>query len=120
MPLFKGRQCKDSQRTLIIDGVTIHCSESVISIAWRKALRMLWGLHPMNHCDILAGLSNLKPLNVQLKYRFIGFLKKCLDHDNATVKNVALIALNNPMSCAGNNYRHILSKYQNVLNNMCV
>ncbi len=24
--LFKGRQYKDSQRTLIIDGVTIHCS----------------------------------------------------------------------------------------------
>ncbi len=35
----------------------------------------------------------------------------------STVKNVALIALNNPISCAGNKYRHILSKYQNVLNN---
>ncbi len=42
---------------------------------------------------------------------------KCLDNDNAAVKNVALIALNNPMSCAGNNYRQILSKYANVLNN---
>ncbi len=29
MFLFKCKQCKDSQRTLIIDGVTIHCSESV-------------------------------------------------------------------------------------------
>ncbi len=56
-------------------------------------------------------------INVQLKYRFICFLKKCLDHDNVTVKIVALIPLNNPMSCAGNNYKHILSKYQNVLNN---
>ncbi len=185
MILFKGRQCKDSQRMLIFDGVTIHCSESVcdlghnvstkdkdsiaksakdsfwrsfnlfrsdlghvysvikcelfqqyccscygapllslnskatydICIAWRKALRMLWGLHPMTHCDILAGLSNLKPLDVQLKYRFICFLKKCLNHDNVTVKNVVLIALNNHMSCVGNNYRQILSKYQNVLNN---
>ncbi len=36
-----------------------------ICIAWRKALWMLWGLHPMTHCDILAGLSNLKPLDVQ-------------------------------------------------------
>ncbi len=53
----------------------------------------------MTHCDILAGLSNLKPLDVQLKYSFICFLKKCLDHDNATVRNVALIDLNNPMSC---------------------
>ncbi len=33
-----------------------------ICIAWRKALRMLWGLYPMTHCDILAGLSNLKLL----------------------------------------------------------
>ncbi len=71
----------------------------------------------MTHCDIVAGLSNLKPLDVQLKYRFIGFLKKCLDHDNPTVTIVALIALNNPMSYAGNNYKHILSKYQDVLNN---
>ncbi len=78
---------------------------------------MMWGLHPVIHCDILAGLSNLKPLDIQSKYRFIYFLKKCIDHDNATIKDVALIALNNPMSCAANNYRHILSKYQNVLNN---
>ncbi len=54
---------------------------------------------------------------MQLKYRFICFLKKCLDHDNAAVKNDALIALNNPMSCSGNNYRQILSKNENVLNN---
>ncbi len=72
---------------------------------------MQWGLHPMTHCDILAGLSNLKPLDVQLQYSFICFLKKCLDHENAAVKNVALIALNNPMSCVGNNYRQIISNY---------
>ncbi len=78
---------------------------------------MLYGLHPLTHCDILPGLSNLKPLDEEVKYRFICFLKKFLDHDNVAVNNFALIALNNPMSCAGNNYRHILSKYQNVLNN---
>ncbi len=71
----------------------------------------------MTHCGILPGLSNLKPLGVQLKYSFICFLKKYLDHNNASVKNVALIALNNPMYCVGNNYSHILSKYHNVLNN---
>ncbi len=45
------------------------------------------------------------------------FIKKCLDHDNTILKNVSLIAVNNLMSGVGNNYRHILSKYQNVLNN---
>ncbi len=44
------------------------------------------------------------------------FIKKCLDHDNTILKNVSLIAVNNLMSGVGNNYRHILSKYQNVLN----
>ncbi len=29
MLLFNGRQCKNSQRLLIIDGVTINCSASV-------------------------------------------------------------------------------------------
>ncbi len=33
------------------------------------------------------------------------------------ITNVALIALNNPMSCAGNNYSQILRKYQNLSNN---
>ncbi len=32
MLLFNGRQCKDSKRTLIIDGVTIHCNESVSNL----------------------------------------------------------------------------------------
>ncbi len=88
---------------------------------WR---RRLWHTHNnhinhhfiVTHCDILVWLSNLKPLDVQLKYKFICFLKKCLDHDNATVKNVALIALNNPISCVGNNYKKIWRKYQNNLN----
>ncbi len=51
---------------------------------------MLWVLQQMTHYDILAGLSNLKPLDVQLKYKFICFLKKCQNHDYAIVKNVAL------------------------------
>ncbi len=72
-----------------------------------NCLAMMWGSHSMTHSDILPGISNLKPLDVQLKYRFICFLKKCLDHDNAAVKNVASIALNNPMSCVGNNYRQV-------------
>ncbi len=35
---------------------------------------------------------------------FLFFLKKCVDHDNTVVKNVALIDLNNPMSCEGKNF----------------
>ncbi len=38
-----------------------------IYIARRKALWMLWGLHPISHCDIIAGLSNLISLDMLSK-----------------------------------------------------
>jgi len=185
MLLFRGRQCKVSNRTLNMDGAVLQCEESVldlghkvsttdkcciikaakssfwrffnlfmsdlghiysflkcklfqqyccsfygsplwelnsdatndICIAWRKALRMLWGLHPMTHCNILCVLSNFRPLELQLKYRFICFFKKCLNHDNIIVKDVALLTLDNPMSCAGNNYRDIISTFDSVMDN---
>jgi hypothetical protein len=78
---------------------------------------MLWGLNPMTHCNIITCLSNIKSLEAQLSYRFICFIKKCLVHGNSVVRNVALLALSNPMSCAGNNYRQVVNKYENVLNN---
>ncbi len=37
MLLFKGRWCKDSQRMLIINGVTIHCSESVSDLGYNAS-----------------------------------------------------------------------------------
>ncbi len=49
--------------------------------------------------NILSGLSILNPLDAQLKCRFIYFVKKYLEYDNAVAKNVALTALNNTMSC---------------------
>ncbi len=36
--LFKGRQCKNSQRTLSIDEVTIHCSESVSDLGYNVSI----------------------------------------------------------------------------------
>ncbi len=48
--LFKGRQCKDSQRMLIIDGVIIHCSESVSDLG-----------HNVSQMIRIALLNQLKP-----------------------------------------------------------
>ncbi len=39
--IFKGRQCKDSQRTLIIDEVTIHCSGSVSDLGHKRSIFIL-------------------------------------------------------------------------------
>ncbi len=38
MLLFKGRQCKNSQRTLSIDEVIIHCSESVSDLGYNVSI----------------------------------------------------------------------------------
>ncbi len=33
-------------------------------IAWRKALRKIWKLSPITHCDVVALLAESKPLDV--------------------------------------------------------
>ncbi len=33
-------------------------------IAWRKALRKIWKLSPMTHCDAVALVAESKPLEV--------------------------------------------------------
>ena len=54
-------------------------------VDWRKALRFL-----------------------SLKKRFIKFISACLSTSNCIVKIITEIALCNPMSCSGNNYRELL------------
>ncbi len=33
-----------------------------ISVAWRKAMRIICRVHPQTHCDVIASLSGQKPL----------------------------------------------------------
>ncbi len=42
-------------------------------VAWRKSLRMLWRVHPMTHNTIIATMSEMLPLEIQLNYRFAKF-----------------------------------------------
>ena len=63
-----------------------------LCVDWRKSLRMLWRVHPMTHCDIIAALSNQLPLHIY----------------NSVVNLISNIAICNPMSTAGKNYRSVL------------
>ena len=38
-----------------------------LCVDWSKSLRMLWHVHPMTHCDIIAALSNQLPLHINLE-----------------------------------------------------
>lgn len=88
-----------------------------LCIAWRKALRMIWKVHPMTHCDIIHALSGFDPLKLQLTRRFIKFVKKCLLSDNEVVRIVSKVALYNPMSVICCNYRDISFTYGDIMSN---
>ena len=61
----------------------------------------------MTHCDKIAALSDQFPIKVSLE-RFIRFIKKCLSSSNSIVNVISQIAICNPMSTAGKNYRWVL------------
>ena len=46
-----------------------------LCVDWRKSLRILWRVHPMTHCDIIAALYNQLPLHTNLEKRFTTFIK---------------------------------------------
>ncbi len=74
-----------------------------ISVAWGKALRVLWNVPRETHCRIIALLSESAPLSIQLKARFfLKFMCKDLMH-NSTLKYVTKLACQNPMSMSGRN-----------------
>ncbi len=163
---FKGRQCKVSNRGIIVNGVLLNMSQSAVDlghhvctndkdhivtaakticwrsfdlfmsdyghiysflkgqlfvqyccsyydspswtlsdgelgslcVVWRKALRAIWRIHPLTHCDIISAMT----------WKFIDFnsFNKCISCENG-VKS--FICKSNPMSCACNNYKLLLN-----------
>ncbi len=68
-----------------------------ISVAWRKALRVLCNVPRETQCRIIALLSESAPLSIQLKARFFKFMCNALVHDNSTLKYVTKLACQNHM-----------------------
>ena len=76
-----------------------------LCVDWRKALRCVWSVNNRIHCDIITSLSNQFPLILRLKKRFIKFISNCLVSQNNIVKIISQVAICNPMSNTGSNYR---------------
>ncbi len=66
-------------------------------------------MHPATHCDIITALSGQVPLLFNFEVRFGKFFKKCRYHEDKIVKAAVTVALVNPMSCAGRNFREVLN-----------
>ena len=74
-----------------------------------------WKSFNMLMCDFIALLADSVPLDISLKDRFCKFAKKCLTHHNNIISSVMNIAVSNPWSAVGSNYRNYFGN-QNVLN----
>ncbi len=85
-----------------------------ISVAWRKAFRVLWNVPREIHCRIIALLSESAPLSIQLKPRFLKFMCQALVHDNSTLKYVTKLACRNTMSVSGRNWRDCFNFAQDM------
>ncbi len=66
------------------------------------------------HCRIIALLSESAHLSTQLKAHFLKFMCKALVHDNSTLKYVAKLACQNPMSVSGRNWRDCINFVQDI------
>ncbi len=86
-----------------------------ISVALRKALRVLWNVPRETHCRIIALLSDSAPLSIQLKACFFKFMCKALVHGNTTLKYVTKLACRNPMSVSGRNWRDCINFAQDTI-----
>ena len=60
------------------------------------------------HCDLITALSSQIPLIVSLKKRFAKFINRCLSSHNTTLQFISCVAINNPFSRTGTNYRDLL------------
>jgi hypothetical protein len=65
----------------------------------------------MPHCNVVALISDCKPLVVSLKQRFCKFSNGIFKHGSMVLKAIATVARNNPFSVYGSNYAEISSMY---------
>ena len=89
-----------------------------LCVDWRKALRCVWSVNNRTHCDIITSLSNQFPLILRLKKRFIKLISNCLVSQNNIVKIISQVAICNPMSNTGSNYRGTLDSDASYLLNL--
>ncbi len=81
-----------------------------ICTIWRKALRKMWHVSPMIHCNIITLLSESKPLELGLMQRFYKFGKTIFQKGSPLIQSIDNIAIYKPRSAFGMNYCEIRCK----------
>ncbi len=74
-----------------------------ICTAWSKALRKMWRVLPMTHCNITTLLSESKPLELGLMQRFCKFGKTIFQKGLPLIQSIDNISIYEPRSAFGMN-----------------
>jgi hypothetical protein len=91
-------------------------------VAWRKAVRKLFGLPLRTHCILLPEIMSSLPIEVQMHKRFVQFAWKAIHSENVCVSTCASLALDGSLSSVCNSinfisYKYNISKYDLVHSN---
>ena len=80
-------------------------------VAWRKMVRLIWGLPYTTHCNLLPYINDSLPINVALEKRSLKLLWTNLNSSNNVVKLTNLSSIKCERSVIGDNYRYFSYKY---------
>jgi hypothetical protein len=78
---------------------------SSFCVSWRRGLKHVWKLPINTHSDILFGLCGKRPIEVELRYRTLSFLFRCINSENTIVRSVTrnlLTSISSPSPLAKN------------------
>ncbi len=92
-----------------------------------KALRKIWKLSPITHCDVIAHVAESKPFEVSLRQCFCKFRSGIDKYGSDVQKTVVNVAWSNPFSVYCNNCVDITGMYNDelhvcydmIMNNWC-
>ena len=83
-----------------------------MSIAWRKAMRRMFKLHPRAHNKLLPHITEILPADLTVYLRTLGHICKGMEHKNSSVNYLFNMSLLNPSSVMGNNFKYICQRYR--------
>ena len=82
-----------------------------VYVAWRNAVRRVWRVPPLTHCNILPHLTGVMPPELSFAKRAISFTQKLLTSKNKTVNMITGMGIYGTHSILGANVRHLKAKY---------
>ena len=93
------------------------CMESVYT-AWRVAMRKVWRLPWLTHCNLLPHISGNIGIELWFAKRCIKFLEMAYNSDNAVVRTIARMSDYGTYSIMGGNRRYLQCHYDMNVHNI--